>query len=814
MFFGEVAHAQTLVTLVGKAAQYTANHPVEKAYLQLDKPYYASGDTIYFKGYITFSPEHKLSEISGVLHAELIAPGGKPVRTEQLQMVAGTAWGDFILADSLKAGIYRLRAYTNWMRNEGEGSFFEQAIAIGSTAPGKPGNSAKHTTGGHNGKPNQPDVQFLPEGGSLVAGVRSRVAVKCVNANGLGQDISGTIEDETGNVVAELTTRHLGMGVFALMPQSSKSYKAKINIPGEASFTVPLPKAQEQGYTLSIYNSRQDSILVRIAANEKTLAANKDKTLYLIAQSGGKVYYAAEAKLEKTAYMAAVAKSRFPTGIVLFTLLSSGGEPLNERLAFIDNHDLLKLELKTKKKTYAAREKTELTLNAKDRNGKAVSGSFSVSVTDESKLPADTIDENNILSNLLLTSELKGTVEQPAYYFSNQDEKTAADLDNLLLTQGYHQFEWKRALSNEQAPVQYAAERSLAISGTVKKNGKPLPNTKVTLFNKTGGVFVLDTLTDNKGRFAFRDLLFADSTKFLVQAKVDNGQENVTLELDTPAAPRPGIINQTIREDQTDLLAYTENARAYNQELQKYGINKHAIALKEVKIASKRERIIPHSQNLNGAGIADYVFGPREVAKMICGRIIDCLQGVIPGVTFDAQGYPLNNRVIDFMPGTNNNQLTVIDHRMAIVIDGQFVDADVFSNLRPDDIEGIEVIKGPVYGAVYGSRMAKGGLIITTKRASKPTYTFESPGVITCMPSGIYKAREFYSPRYDNPKNNKSMADLRTTICWQPNVITGKDGKATFSYFNADGKGIYRIVIEGIGADGNLGRQVYRYEVR
>lgn len=794
-----------LTTLTARAMHYTTDHPVEKAYLQLDKPYYAAGDTIYFKGYVTIGPEHKLSDLSGILHAELIGPGGKLVRSEQLQMAAGTAFGDFVLADSLKAGVYRVRAYTNWMKNEGDDSFFEQAIAIGSITPGKPtgSGSSKRTIARHDSRPNQPDVQFLPEGGSLVAGVRSRVAVKCVSVNGMGKNISGTIEDDAGNVVAELTTHHLGMGVFALMPQSGKIYKARINIPGEESFTVPLPKVKEGGYTLGIYNSGRDSVFVRIATNEMTLKADKDKTLYLIAQSGGKVCYTAAAKLEMITYMAGVTKSRFPTGIVRFTLFSSEGEPLNERLAFIDNDDQLKLELKTNKPTYSEREQAELTLNAKDQDGKAVQGSFSVSVTDESKVRADTINENNILSNLLLTSELKGTVEQPAYYFSNKDEKTAADLDNLMLTQGYRHFAWKKVLSNDQLPIQYPAENEFTISGTVKKNGKPLPNAKVTLFNKTGGAFMLDTLSDSQGRYAFKGMLFADSTKFLVQAKVDKGQENVTLELDTAVAPKPGVFNQTIPVDQTDLPAYIENARAYNQELQKYGINKRAIVLKEVKIEAKKERIIPHSQNLNGSGNADYVFGPKELEKMTCGTIIDCLAGVIPRVKFRPKDANIlfSTRSDDAEP-------------MAYVLDGRFVGYTQIKDLRPDDLEGIEVIQGPAYGAMYGTRMANGGLIFTTKRTSKPTNTSEAPGVITCIPLGLYKACEFYSPLYDNPKTNKNMSDLRSTIYWQPNVITGKDGKATLSYFNADGKGTYRIVIEGIDADGNLGRQVYRYEVK
>jgi len=221
--------------------------------------------------------------------------------------------------------------------------------------------------------------------------------------------------------------------------------------------------------------------------------------------------------------------------------------------------------------------------------------------------------------------------------------------------------------------------------------------------------------------------------------------------------------------------------------------------LKEVVVKDQRIKPIPHSDNLNGSGNADQVLTAKDLAKFNCVRIADCLSGVLAEVVF-RKGRPLNVRAQQAP--------------MAIVIDGNFVDPDIFNDLNPDDIEGIEVLLSPHYGAIYGAQMANGGLIITTKRGKQASaYQRYAPGVITYMPKGYYKAREFYSPQYDNPKTNKQMPDLRSTIYWQPNIITDKDGKASFEYFNADGKGTYRVVIEGIDADGNLGRQVYRYKV-
>jgi TonB-dependent SusC/RagA subfamily outer membrane receptor len=205
-----------------------------------------------------------------------------------------------------------------------------------------------------------------------------------------------------------------------------------------------------------------------------------------------------------------------------------------------------------------------------------------------------------------------------------------------------------------------------------------------------------------------------------------------------------------------------------------------------------------YSENLNGPGNADDVVTADRLGN--CGGFLaNCLQGLIAGVTF-RNNIPFNNRA---------------NAAMAIVLDGNFIDSDLFSDINPNNIQSVEVLLGPHYAAIYGSRGANGILLITSKKGRDAMSSYEryAPGVITYTPKGYYKAREFYSPQYDNPKINQKMADLRSTIYWKPNIITDKDGKASFEYFNADSIGTYRVVVEGIDADGNLGRQVYRYKV-
>ena len=150
----------------------------------------------------------------------------------------------------------------------------------------------------------------------------------------------------------------------------------------------------------------------------------------------------------------------------------------------MQNYDQLNIGVNSDKSSYTKREKVKIALNVKNRAGDPSSGHFSVSVTDESKVPQDEHYENTIISNLLLTSDLKGNIEQPNYYFTDTSANARKNLDVLMLTQGYRRFEWKRVLDSTKTPLAYQPERGLEISGMVKNlSGKPIANGTVTLLS-------------------------------------------------------------------------------------------------------------------------------------------------------------------------------------------------------------------------------------------------------------------------------------------------------------------------------------------
>lgn len=866
--------------LLKKLEEFTKKYPQEKIYLHLDKPYYAIGDDIWFKAYVVDSRTSAPSMISNILYVELINERDSIEKQLKLPMQSGITWGDFKLADSLTEGNYRIRAYTQWMRNAGPAFFFDKTIKIGnswankvftstnnvfsndgkaetirstikftakdgtpyanSTASyevklnGRNISRGRETTNANgeivitytNSQPNlyksgqitanltlpnkqvvtkiipikattaNIDVAFFPEGGDLVEGLPSKIGIKAINANGLGENVSGVLVDEVGTEVLQFETTHLGMGALAITPMANKTYTAKIKLPNGDIKTFSLPKAKSSGYVLSVNSTDTAKITAKILISESLL--NKGE-LKLLAHHNGNIIFTGKVQTGKQLAVVNLLKKEFPSGVVQITLLDNENLPVCERLVFVNNgNDKINLDISDLKPSYNLRAQTSISLSASAEN-KPVQGSFSVAVTNTAVVKPDIENESNIFTTLLLTSDLTGYVEKPNYYFLNDDVKTRSALDNLLLTQGWRKFNWQQISSGQPVTVNFEAETTMNISGRITKGGKPVVNGKVSLFSNSGGFFATDTLSDANGRFNFKDIAFGDSTKFIVQARTGKDNKNVQIDLDVVpnqlVTPNKNTGDVEVNVNQS-LMSYLNQSDAFFEQQIKKGFLNKTILLNEVKIVEKKNPT-PNSANLNGAGRADQIFTAKDLETAF--SLSQYLSGRVLGVTV-RNGVAYSNR--------SNGGV------MSIVLDGMNMGNDFnLDDIVVQDVESVEVLRTIGNTAIYGSNGANGVLVITTKRGGNSTsYNRYSPGIVTYAPKGYSISRQFYSPKYDVKPDDRP--DLRSTVYWAPHIVTDANGKGNFNFFNTDQAGTYRIVIEGIDVFGNLARKVYTYEVK
>jgi TonB-dependent SusC/RagA subfamily outer membrane receptor len=797
----QTAKPASLKEQAAKLKTFFDQHQMEKAYLHFDKPYYAAGDTIYFKAYAVAGEKNALSLLSGVLYADLIGPQNKIINGIKLQMIGGLAWGDFALPDSLPGGNYRVRAYTKLMQNYGSDVFFEKTLPIAAInnllAPMAVSPATK--TAVNQVSAALPEIQFFPEGGDLVAGVPCKVAFKAVMPGGAGTEVSGTILDKENKSVVKFTTAHLGMGTFNLTPADGESYRAEVQYANGSNASVALPPVNANGVAVSVSDS-SSKISVHISPSREFYSQNKDQPLGLFIYSGGKLT-TVSAVMDGPDMRFDIKKSGLRSGITQITLLSANGEPLCERLVFIDNDDKLDLGVTTDKKGYKQREQVKVNLHVKATDFDAGPAHFSVAVIDRSKVDFNENKEENIFTYLLLTSGLKGNIEDPGYYFNNTDAPKRADLDLVMLTHGYRRFTWKGLANNDVPPPTGEAEKSLTISGMAKSiSGKPVDNGVITLIPSKGGALLTEK-TDKLGTFSFKDLVFYDSTRFVLNAVNAKGSNNTEL-LYKPELPAP--IDDQIYFASADtssaniVRAYLQNSQNRHNDFLKY--NPPGRQLKEVVIKAVKKETY-RTQSLAGAGNADALIKGSDLPYG--GMLASLLIGRVSGVRFANPDRP-DGGVPYMNIGTGP---------MLVIVDGAQQPGVGINTISPGDIATIELLKY-ASAAVYGMGGGNGVIVITTKQgAGLDPKNIPSRGVLPLTVTGYYKAREFYAPKY-NKVNDHTRADLRSTIFWLPELITDKNGDASFDFYNADSTGKYEILIQGISTNGTSGVAKLGYEVK
>jgi TonB-dependent SusC/RagA subfamily outer membrane receptor len=253
------------------------------------------------------------------------------------------------------------------------------------------------------------------------------------------------------------------------------------------------------------------------------------------------------------------------------------------------------------------------------------------------------------------------------------------------------------------------------------------------------------------------------------------------------------------------MFTYLQNSEKQQEELNKAGLGKGRL-LKEVKVRSIKP-VKYETESLAGAGFADQVIHNKDFGNTL--SLPDALSGKLMGIRFTSSGEPGGGGVPVWFGAASLGG----GGSMQVVIDGlELPPGSSINYLRANDVETVEVLKGG-NAAIYGFRGSNGVLVITRKKGKmKDLKDIPSFGVLPITVLGYQKVREFYSPKYEN-KTAYNIPDLRSTIYWQPELTTDKGGNASFEYYNADGKGTYRVVVEGIDEKGHIGRQVYRYQV-
>lgn len=789
--FAQETSLQTVRTSIDN---YSKDYPKEKVYIQYDKPAYGAGETIWFKAYImkAFEP----SDLSKNFYIDFTDSVGSVLMHGVYPVEISSVAGNFDIPSWYKGKNIHVRAYTKWMLNFDTAFLYNkdirviraQALTNFNKAVVKPVQTA--------------GIQFFAEGGDAVTGLKTKIAFKAMYQTGIPATVRGVIVNSKGVKVDSIASVHDGMGFFYLEAQPGETYTAKWKDDQKVAYQTPLPAIKTSGASLEIRPGKEKTGFIIRRTDD---AGASLKQLHIVATMQQQVVYMASVKLDvSTVIGGSIPVSQLPSGVVQATLFDSNWTPVAERIFFVNNDDYhFDPEVGFAALGTGKRGRNVLVISVPD----SVESNLSVSVTDAG-LGVDSSDD--IVSRMVLTGDLKGRVYHPSYYFSNNSDSVAQHLDLVMLTNGWRRFKWEDILANKKPDIKYPRDTSFLTFGGKVFGATPLQLREaanlfvmVTGSGKDTAKHFLTVPLKSDGTFTQPNMTFFDTLKVYYQfgsksGAALQGSTEVTFSSGAYPTPRKLFLDRnnltytyldTTGDYRNSVLA-AEEARL--QELLKQ------TTLANVTVTAKTKSPLQVLDEKYAKGL----FAGGDPAAQF-DFVNDPFAGSMPDVFSYLQGRVAGLTISN--AGSGNVSMSWRGATPDLYVDEIKADAGMVSSLNVHDIAYVKVMRPPFFGSAGGG--SGGAIAIYTRKGgdvqqdnSKKTLPYKTV-------AGYTYRKEFYSPNYAaiSPMNDKE--DVRSTLYWNPMVVTTTENHIVkFQFYNNDVTDSFRIILEGISKDGKVTR--------
>ena len=787
------------------------HYPQEKLHVSTDKDSYIAGDTIWLRAHCADAATHRPVAASRYVYVELRDDRGSLVRRIKL-LSRDSVYSGYLPTQSLERfGDYSLTAYTLYMRNQGPDYFFKKPLTIW---PYQESRRTQRNTSVR--KVSDFDVSFFPEGGYLIDGYDCCVAFKALGDDGGSVEITGVVKNDREEVVDTLRTLHGGMGCLRFTAHTGERYYAECTMAGGKTERFELPASNNLACVLRVLQTERD-FTVMVQSGRPL-----PKGLRLLVHCRGNLCYFREWNDDLPSLI--FERDKLPGGVLQILLLDKAGNALSERLVFNRGEELATTDMQVRG-SLKQRTKVTLAVTATDPDGGPAAGDFSIAVTDRAAVPAAT--SGSIYSTLLLSSELRGTIETPDWYFEGRDAARVAALDALLLTQGWRRYDVPAAVRGEYATPAYPLEVGQEIAGRINKGG--LWNRKKKLDRYEMRMIVprwhysLQAPIDKEGRFALNGFDFPDSTLYVLRPAAAKGLlPEATVKVARDSFPEVGTLPRVPETDAAN--PYLAQARHYIEQRGQTDMRNILIDTVYVTHHKRLESTRPEHR------LASHTWTAEQIKEAGGATLLDFL-AMIPGVNVFDRAVTYKGSIPKFMVegsldepevGVGIGVPVLVRRSQAELLGIQdpnavFKYTDTYRNppicftYPLDWIKRIDLIEGPE-AAFLGHKDCSAIFSLTLKSGAELENSVSSaPSIYVAVasPIGYQTPAEFYAPAYATEKARRSMApDYRTTLYWNPTVKLDDTGQATVEFYTSDAPADYDITIEGITQTGKIVRTV------
>lgn len=741
----------------------------QKALLVTDRKIYTAGETVYFKAFVIDSIHNYLQTTPQKLYVDWVDKKDRII--DQLVLNNGKLQtsGHFILPDSLPEGFYWIRAYNKRMLNENVNNIAVAPIYVLNDESNNHRSMQTSTKGSA-----KIIVKFFPEGGSIISGLNSTIALSVADENGNPLITSGIVKDDHDSVAAIFTTNKYGLAKFSYYPKWFDRYAIFIKNANNYDSIIALSRINFYAAQLAVTQQNNDFITVRVALEDSIYS--KNYTTYLVALSGDSLCFTS---VGRGMYNVVIPAAKFPGGVASLYLFNNKGELLSSRNVYI-NKENYHLTVKADKKDYAARDEIKLNFQITGENNQGEVALLSLSV----------IDKNVLDTNLIFfqADTLKSlSIEDADLVMLTQIQKT-----NPLYLNG------SSVKSNDN-------DSGFTLSGMIMNvKDEPVANSIITILSNEANPIIETDTSNANGKFKFNLQAYADSTKFTFQLTDIKGKNlsncHLVFDIDT--------------KEHFSTPAYLKTTFPLSASLQ--AIKSKLIASDSTTSFSGKHWLNPVTVKTRESQNADYDTTKKisRFSHIITKEMIGNGPGMAGAALLNVPGIRLMNGYV--IVGTPNgfSDVTAKDEPL-VVLDGVEVSVaqgytdnskggpvlNFLNSLPVRTIDFIEVLTGPD-AAAYGMEGAKGVVVVNTTSKNEDALT-TATGLKSFYARGFYTDKPFEIPDYTNRQIQKSKTpDLRNTIYWNGNIVTDKNGKASVEFFSADPSTTYIGIITGVTVNG------------
>ncbi len=785
-FLFQTAFSQQLDSIMGL---YETQLPREKIHIHFDKTIYNKDETIWYKLYLMSGTD--LSTISKNIYVEWYDTSGRMLKQTVAPLYQSTAKGSFELPTAYAGDFIRVKAYTRWMLNDDTSFFYQKDIQLNS--PPVVGQAKKIVV-------YKTRVDAFPEGGELIQGLSTRIAFKATNQFGFPVFIKGAVYTDKNKFVDTLIVKHDGMGSFNLMAQEGETYHLNWIDESGKKGTTPLQPAKSDGASITIKTTNEKAL---VQIQRTSGVPDNYKRLSLWVHMNQSLYYKVSINAtEKTSINAQIPIDELPTGVLQFTLFTSDWKPIAERIIFVNNRQ------------HEFNAKVTFPLVGTDRRARNVVDVF-VSDTAYTNMSLSVVDAtvgqnepNSIYSDFLLSNDIRGKVFNPAYYLTSDADSITANLDLVMLTNGWRRFDWEKAKAGILPVIQYPRETDfLKVAGKVYAPKATLNTGNLQLnfivIGKDSVKHLMFAPVSRDGSFEIKNMFFYDTVRVYYNFNGNNKLTDVS-----QVQIENGLLRQAAKKSQfsernplgnwNDSLARAKMNFILSEE-EKLRKSMASATLQEVVVKAKAKTNVQLLDERYASGLFSggdgYQFDLEQDSRNLGLDILGYLQGKVAGLMITGTGA---QATLSWRGATPD-----------IFLNESQASVDIVQSIALSDIAYVKIFRPPFFGSVGGG--SGGAIAIYTKKGTDTRKADpNAKGLENTILGGYSRFKEFFNPQYEKPSEiNNPDPDLRSTLYWNPYVLTNKKSpKIRLTFFNNDISKKFLLVLEGVNGDGKMTRVV------